>query len=107
MENKIAEFQAKIYLYDLSNCAREFGFKDNEGWQVSLATLAEKSAIENKYFPTISAKGLPEVLSGMFGLVKEKLIQAKSDIEKTWDTNSIRNNHLQYLIAFNPDRQRR
>ncbi len=106
MENQVAEFQAKIYLFDLGNCAKEFGFKDNEEWQVSLATDAEKLAIEHKYFPTISIKVKPEILSGMFRLVKEKLLQAKSDIEKTWDTKSIQTDHLQYLIAFNPARQR-
>jgi hypothetical protein len=106
MKNQLGEFQAKIYLYDLNNCAREFGFKADEVWEVSLATDEEKVAIEKKYFPTISAKALPEILSEMFGLVKDKLAQARSDIEMTLDKKKIAASKLQYLIAFNLKRER-
>jgi hypothetical protein len=50
MKDQTIEFQAKIYVYDLHNCAREFGFKTDEVWEVSMATGQEKTAIENKYF---------------------------------------------------------
>jgi hypothetical protein len=38
MSDQTIEFQAKIYFYDLMNCAREFGFKADENWEVSMAT---------------------------------------------------------------------
>lgn len=46
MVNQTVELQAKIYVYDLNNCANEYGFKDDEGWELSLANDAEKSEIE-------------------------------------------------------------
>jgi len=100
------EFQAKEYVYDLNNCASEYGFKDDEGWELSLATDIEKLAIEKKYYPTVSAKVLPETLLELFRLVKDKLIAAKSDMERKLDATSGTNINFQYLVAFNPKRPR-
>jgi hypothetical protein len=44
--NQTPEYQAKEYLFDLNNTANENGFKADESWKVSLATAAEKAAIE-------------------------------------------------------------
>jgi hypothetical protein len=106
MAGKSVEFQAKEYVYDLHNCATEYGFKNDEGWELSLATDTEKIAIEKKYYPTVSAKVLPETLLELFRLVKDKLIAAKSDMERKLETNTGTNINLQYLIAFNPKRPR-
>src|ERR1700712_1016861 len=107
MSDQTVEFQAKIYVYDLNNCAREFGFKPNEGWEVSMASSQEKIAIEKKYFPTLSAKVLPEMMSEMLGSVKFKLSSQLAGLEKVTDTAYIRQQHLQYLIAYSPNRLRR
>jgi hypothetical protein len=107
MSDQTIEFQAKIYVYDLNNCAREFGFKADESWEVSMATGAEKSAIENQYFPTLSASVLPEMLAEMFGSVKFKLTQKLSNVENMLDTAAIRRKQLRYVVAFNPGRLRR
>lgn len=109
MTTATLEYQAKVYVYDLNNCAVENGFKPGESWEISLATAEEKKAIEKKYFPTMSAKVLPEVLGELFSLVKAKMIQAKSESEKNFDSNSLFNktNEHQYLMAFNPKRERR
>lgn len=104
MSDQTIEFQAKIYVYDLNNCAREFGFKADENWDVSMVTSQQKAAIEKKYFPTLSAKILPEMLAEMLGSVKFKLNQG---IEKVLDAGSIRQQQLQYLVAFSPNRLRR
>ena len=104
MSDQTIEFQAKIYIYDLNNCAREFGFKAEENWDVSMVTSQQKADIEKKYFPTLSAKILPEMLAEMLGSVKFKLSQG---IEKVLDTAAIRQQHLQYLVAFSPNRLRR
>ncbi len=106
MTNQTVEMQAKVYVYDLNNCAKEFGFKTDEGWDLNLATLAEKTAIEKDYYPTISTKVLPEILSELFGLVKAKLTVAKSIIDKKSDTETTSGKLLQYLVAFNPKRHR-
>jgi len=107
MISQNAEFQAKMYLYDLHNCARENGFKADDKWEVSLATDDEKTAIENMYNPIIAVKVAPAVLSEMFSLVKENLNLPKTDIEKGYNTNVIYANQLHYLVAFTPKRVRR
>jgi len=104
MSDQTIEFQAKIYVYDLKNCAREFGFKAEEHWDVSMVTSQQKADIEKRYFPILSAKVLPEMLAEMLGSVKFKLSQG---IEKVPDTATIRQQHLQYLVAYSPDRLRR
>ena len=104
--NEGVEMQAAVYVYDLNNTAREFGFKPDEGWELNVATQDEKVLIEKKYHPTITAKVLPETLSEMFGLVKDKLIQVKSEIRNNLQTGGTNNTELQYLIAFNPKRPR-
>lgn len=106
MAGQTVELQANMFLFDLSNSAKEHWFKTEEAWEVSLATDDERSAMEKKYYPTISVKVLPEQLAELFELIKEKLILAQSDQEKTWDTKTIIKNQIQYLIAFNPKRQR-
>jgi hypothetical protein len=107
MATQTVEFQAKVYTYDLNNCARENGFKADEVWEVSLATDEDKTAIESKYYPTVWAKVSPEILSEMLGLVKEQLLQVKPNVEDVLDKKAILTNHLHYLIAFNPKRERR
>lgn len=105
MINEAIEKKAKIYVYDLNNCARENGFKADETWEFSMATDVEKTALEKKYFPTISAKVLPELLTELFHLVKAKLIHAKYNGERGGTQNTTGSN-LQYLIAYNPNRLR-
>lgn len=97
------EFQAKIYVYDLNNCAREFGFKTDESWEINMATGEQKADIEKKYFPTLSARVLPEILVEMLGCVRFKLHQG---IPNVVSTNATGQQNLNYLVAFNPTRLR-
>ena len=106
-DNQTIEFQAKIYVYDLKNCAREFGFKADENWEVGMASREQKTAIENKYFPTLSASILPEMLSEMLRTVRFKLTQQLVGSGKPVDLATIRQKHLHYLVAFSPNRVRR
>ena len=105
MTNKTVEYQAMAYVYDLNNCAIEYGFKTDQGWELSLATALEKTALEKKYYPTVTIKALPETLLELVRLVKNKLIAAKYDMERKFDPD-INDVSLQYLIAFNPKRAR-
>jgi hypothetical protein len=107
IKNIAADNEAKMYVYDLHNCARENGFKADDKWEVSLATDEEKTAIVNKYIPTISVKVAPALISEVFSLVKEKLNQSKTEAEMTLNANSIRVNNLHHLIAFSAKRLRR
>ena len=107
MDHQIIEYQAKEYLFDLNNTARENGFTSGEHWKVSLATAAEKTAIEKSYYPTISTKAVPEILSEMFRMVKAALGQNPTSPENTMDAASLAKNELLYVVAYNPDRLRR
>src|ERR1700743_886503 len=99
MSGQTLEFEARIYVYDLQNCAREFGFKTEEHWEILLASVSEKTALEKKYFPLLSLKVLPESLSEMFSLVKEKLRQ-KRDSTANVGEHDIRQRELQYVVAY-------
>ena len=96
--------QAKVYLFDLDNCAKEFGFKADEGWELSLASREEKVALEKQYYPTISAKVFPEILAEIFHLVESGLKKVKSGIMNSMDSKNLANRELQYLVAYNPKR---
>lgn len=106
MAAQTVDLQASMFLFDLGNSAKEHWFKTEETWEVSLATDDEKLAMEKKYFPTVSIKVLPEQLVELYGLVKKRSTIVHSDVENTLNTDTIIKNHLQYLIAFNPNRQR-
>jgi len=99
-----ADWQAKEFIYDLRNSANENGFKPEEKWQLSLVTLRDKAVIEKKYHASVTTKASPEVLSEIFTLVQAGLKQPASNIP---DVKTIGLNQLQYLIAYNPDRERR
>lgn len=104
MSNQPLEFQARIYVYDLKNCAREFGFKAEEHWVIKAVNSTEKTALERTYFPTISAKVLPEMLAEMLASVKFKLSQQLTGPEKGLDVVRIRQQEMQYLLAYSPAR---
>ena len=104
MNNQTIEFQATIYVYDLKNYAREFGFREGDSWEVKMATDQQKKDIEKKHFPTLSAKVLPEMLGEMLSSVIYKLRQR---VEKVPDIASIRQQDFQHLVAFSLNRLRR
>ncbi|MDF3079340.1 MAG: hypothetical protein K0S09_3229 [Sphingobacteriaceae bacterium] len=97
------EQQANMYLFELNSCAREYWFKPDEGWELSLATNEERQAIERKYKPTHTTTGLPETLLQMHGMVKAQLVQPGFYNNSGLTVNT---KELKCLIAFNPDRLR-
>jgi len=103
-DKRSADWQAKEFLYDLRNSANENGFKPDEKWQLSLVTFKDKAALEKKYHASVVAKGSPEDLSAMFTLVQAGLNKPASNAA---DIKTIGLNQLQYLIAYNPERERR
>ena len=54
MTNPTVELQAKMYVFDLGNCAKEFWFKEDEDWDLCLASGEQKLELEKRYLPTIS-----------------------------------------------------
>ena len=105
MTNKSVESQAREYVYDVKNCASEFGQSTLEGWEFSLVTDVEKTKIEKNYYPTVSAHPAQEALFELFRLVKSKLLLPIGKTENNFDINST-NKNVTYLIAFNPKFQR-
>ncbi len=98
--------QAKLFLYDLGNSAREHWFKADEAWEISLASGEEKAVLEKKYHPTLSAAYPAEILADMLRIVKGKLKIALFAAEERLNLAAIRLDHLQYLVAYNAGRPR-
>ncbi|TWJ00923.1 hypothetical protein JN11_02186 [Mucilaginibacter frigoritolerans] len=102
VKNKTVAHQAMVYVYDLNNCASEFGFKADDGWELQVASEGKKKELEKQYYPTVSVKVLPEVLLEFFKLVKERLAQIKSGAGNSGDHSNSVDKDLQYLVAYNP-----
>jgi hypothetical protein len=105
MISKSVESQAREYVYDVKNCASEFGQSTLEGWEFSLVTDVEKTKIEKNYYPTVTAHPAQEALFELFRLVKSKLLLPSGKTENHFDINAA-NKNVTYLIAFNPKFQR-
>ncbi|MDB5005165.1 MAG: hypothetical protein JWQ34_3390 [Mucilaginibacter sp.] len=105
-DKQTPQYKAREYIYDLGNAALENGFKPDERWEVSLATMAEKKAIEKQYHPTVATTMLPELLNAAFRLVKTQLKQAIKERPVVADRFAVPPVY-QYLVAYNPDRLRR
>lgn len=101
MTSKSVESQAREYVYDVKNCASEFGQNTVEGWEFSLVTEVEKIKIEKNYYPTVTAHPAQEALLELFRLVKSKLLLPMGHAENSFDINSAQKN-VTHLIAFNP-----
>jgi len=106
MMNRTIESEAREYVYDLKNCAREFGFNNQECWQFSLVTDLEKTKIEKDYHPTVSAHPAQEALLEFLRLVKGKMMLPLNKEEYGFDTNSVDHKDVRHLIAFNPKMHR-
>lgn len=106
MKSEVIENQTKMYLYDLNNSAREHGFKADDKWELSLVTDAERSKIQKDYYPAIATKIYPEVLLQVFNTVKERLNQELNPDEESLDLKSVLNRELNFIVAYNPKRQR-
>ncbi len=102
MIEKSIEIQAREYIYDLKNCASEFGQSTPEGWEFSLVSDTERKKIEKDYYPTVSAHPAQESLFELFRLVKSKLLQMPGHTDYGIEVNSASHNNMAYLIAFNP-----
>ena|SRR5580692_7988200 len=102
MINRSIESQAREYVYDVKNCASEFGQSTLEGWEFSLVTDVEKTKIEKNYYPTVSAHPAQEALAELFRLVKLKILLPINNLENSFDSNSLVNKNVTHLIAFNP-----
>jgi hypothetical protein len=107
MAHRTADYQAKMYLYDLHNTARENGFKVDDTWEISLVNEEEKTAIVNKHIHTIAVKIDPAIMLETFTLVKDGLNLQKTEAEEAYTANTIKTNGLKYLMAFSAKKLRR
>jgi len=105
MKDSSVELQAKVYLFDLNNCAKEYWFKDDEEWDLCMASGAEKIEFERRYHPTVSKKAFPETLIQIRRLITPNLKINNADFIKPWNTEET-SNKPEFLIAFNRNRTR-
>lgn len=102
IRNPSVESQAREYVYDVKNCASEYGQSTLEGWEFSLVSAIEKTKIEKDYYPTVAAKPAQEALLELFRVVKSKILPPLNNSDNSLDINSVVSRNLSYLIAFNP-----
>ncbi|MDB4922007.1 hypothetical protein [Mucilaginibacter sp.] len=107
MENPTIEKQTRMYLFDLMNTALENGFKADDSWELILGTEAQKARIQKDYYPAVATKVFPEIVLPVFYTIKSRLNLALNKEEQSRDVKAILKDKLNYVIAFNPKRQRR
>ncbi|SDD42225.1 hypothetical protein SAMN05216464_101690 [Mucilaginibacter pineti] len=100
MAEKSAEVQARDFVYELNNCASEYGFGKEELWEINLVSEKEKEKLEKKYYPTISALIAPEIIPVMEELVKSKLTHTDNKDLPFEEKNIAIKGTSQYLVAY-------
>jgi hypothetical protein len=103
---KDPQAEAQVFLYDLANLAREHWFKPGENWALSLANETEKAALEKQYQPILYITGETASLQKVAELMRTALRQPEPEPE-TVDERRARRVPPTYLIAYNPDRERK
>lgn len=94
-----------MFLYDLTNLAKENWFKPGEGWVISLITEAEKIALEKQYRPTLFITGDTELLQKVYELLGKSIKAAEPEGPRATDRSG-RKIKPTYLLAYNPARLR-
>jgi hypothetical protein len=100
------ETETRMYMYDLLNTAKEFGFKAEDSWELSMVTNTDRIRIQKDYYPTIAAKVGPEILLQVFHTVNTRLNQTFNKELQKIDERNPPVEDLNYLVAFNPKRPR-
>jgi hypothetical protein len=100
------ETETRMYIYDLLNTAKEFGFKAEDNWELSMVTNTERIKLQKDYFPTIAAKIGPEILSQVYHAIKTRLNQSFNHTPPQTDGRTVVTEDLNYLVAINPKRMR-
>jgi hypothetical protein len=100
MAAQSAEAQARDFLYELTNCASEYGFGKEEIWSVSLANAKQKATFEKKYYPLISTLLAPEIANTMPVLVAAKLDLIITGMAQTTIVKSSLKDEPKYLVAY-------
>ncbi len=99
MAAKSAEVQARDFIYELNNCASEYGIAKEELWSISIANDKQKAVIEKKYYPVISALMTVDVAATMPGLIAAKLNQPIAGAEQNIIKTGAKTDN-QYLVAY-------
>jgi hypothetical protein len=106
MDSAAIKTQTMTYVYDLMNEAKEHGFKADDTWELSLVSEVDRVRIQKDYHPAVSRKVVSEILLPVFQAVKTQLHMPLSQMEEQMSNQSVLQDQLQYIIAFNPKRAR-
>lgn len=97
---------AREYVYDLGNAAKENGFKDSEAWELSLVSRSEKNTLEKNYHPTVVIGLLPEVITAFVTEVKAAMTRAETAFTRLGNLD-LKTSEIQFLVAYNSNRAKR
>lgn len=97
--------QARIYAFELTNTASEFGFK-SENWNLSVVQAEEKGTLEKAYYPFVSLQVLPEAVETLLHDIKRLLGLTASQAPAYSTSRHFDSKTLVHLVAFNREKQR-
>ncbi len=95
--------KTRTYIFELQNCAGEFGFKTNS-WKLDFATDLEKKNIEKEFHPTLSMQVSSANSVAVFDMVSSALTYP--DLSAAHQPVPIQAVDDFFLVAFHPDRKR-
>ncbi|PST82760.1 hypothetical protein C7T94_08920 [Pedobacter yulinensis] len=99
------EQQARIYAFELTNTASEFGFK-RESWNFSIVQPEEKQQLEQAYHPFVSFQVLPEAVETLLHKIKGLLGLNDNQVPALARRATADSKTLIHLVAFNRDKQK-
>lgn len=100
MAAKSSEMQAREFVYDLDNCASEYGFGKEDVWQVHLVTEKDKLKLAKIYYPLMSVPMAAETIPTILSLVQGKLVKFNG-MELPAGKSVVIKDTQQYLVAYN------
>lgn len=106
MNEQAIEQQARMYLYDLMNAAKEHGFKADDTWELSIVNDSGRSKLQKDYFPAIAVKIAPEIVLQVFNSARSGLKQSFTNDAHLPDEKRILTDNINFLVAINPKRMR-
>ncbi|WP_207532459.1 hypothetical protein [Desertivirga arenae] len=103
MLDQLSDKSVRTFVYELKNCAIEYGFKA-ESWIIKMATALDKKNMEKLFYPMLFIPVLPETSIEMLQLVSVRLKSesVNEHHDTAFETSSL---NCRFLVAYHPDRK--
>jgi hypothetical protein len=99
------QYEALLFEYDLTNLAKEFWFRPDERWELSIVNAKQLTVLSKDYQPVLSISGAPKSIHAIRDIMDEKMQLYKNRSES--DSVISEKDTTLFLVAFNPERLRK